>query len=169
MRTIVLESLRDYPVPQLRAALTATAKQLVAVGTGEGVLTTIWHTYEMMERHTPSVLPEMRAARQQNGQIGFATVNAVHEPAALVSMALLPALIVLGLYAADFADIGYLAGTIALALLANAAFCGVISNPHDRYGSRLVWIAVFTTALAVGRAFVLSRERMIRSTAEVLG
>ncbi len=169
MRTIVLESLRDYPVLQLRAALTATAKQLVAVGTGEGVLTTIWHTYEMMERHTPSVLPEMRTARQQNGQIGFATVNAVHEPAALVSMALLPALIVLGLYAADFADIGWLAGTIALALLANAAFCGVISNPHDRYGSRLAWIAVFTTALAIGRVFVLSRERMIRSTAEVLG
>jgi len=45
------------------------------------------------------------------------------------------------------------------ALLANAAFCGVISNPHDRYGSRMVWIAAFAVALAAWRAFVVARER----------
>ena len=54
MRTIVLESLRDYPVLQIKAALIATARQLVAVGTGEGVNTDIWHTYGMMERYTPA-------------------------------------------------------------------------------------------------------------------
>jgi len=65
-------------------------------------------------------------------------------------MALIPLLIILGFYRADFADLGALAATIALALLANAAFCGVISNPHDRYGSRMVWIAAFAAALAPG-------------------
>ena len=34
-----------------------------------------------------------------------------------------------------------LAGTATAALLANAFVCGVLSNPHDRYGARLVWIA----------------------------
>ena len=44
MRSIVLGSLRDYPFMQIRTALIATAQQLVAVGTGEGIVTDIWNT-----------------------------------------------------------------------------------------------------------------------------
>ncbi len=111
----------------------------------------MWHTYGIIEHYTPSVLPAMRAARQQHGEIDFAAINVIHEPVAWAAMALLPVLIILGFYSADFADLGRLAATVALALLANAAVCGVISNPHDRYGSRMVWIAVFVAALAVWR------------------
>jgi hypothetical protein len=168
MRTIVLESLRDYPALQLKAALIATARQLVAVSTGEGVLTTIWHTCGMMERYTPSVMPAIRAARQQRGEIGFAAINAVHEPAAWVSMALLPLLIILGFRSADFADLGRLATTVMLALLANAAFCGVISNPHDRYGSRMVWIATLAAALSLWRGLALVGQLRARSAPKVL-
>ena len=159
MRTIVLESLRDYPGMQLKSALIATARQLVDVGTGEGVVTTMWHTYGVIGRDTPSVVPAMRAARQQHGEIEFTAINAIHEPVAWATMALLPALALYGLWNADFADLGRLALTLTLAILGNAAFCGVISGPHDRYGSRLVWIAPFAVALAAWRAFVVSRER----------
>ena len=76
MRTIVLGSLRDYPAMQVETALRATARQLVEVATGEGIVTTLWHTYGIIERYTPSLVPAMRAARQQHGEIGFATVNA---------------------------------------------------------------------------------------------
>jgi hypothetical protein len=34
-------------------------------------------------------------------------------------------------------------------LLANACICGVLSNPHDRYGARLAWIAPLIVLLAV--------------------
>jgi hypothetical protein len=159
MRTIVLGSLRDYPAMQFKAALVATAKQLVTVGTGEGVVTTMWHTYGIMEHYTPAVVPALRAARQQRGEISFTAINDVHEPVAWVAMALLPAMVLLGLWRAEFADLGWLAATLALALLGNAAVCGIISNPHDRYGSRIVWIAAFAVALAVWRALVLARER----------
>ncbi len=159
MRTIVLGSLRDYPGMQIKTALIATARQLVAVGTGEGIVTTMWHTYGIIERYTPSVVPAMRAARQQHGEIGFTAINAVHEPVAWAAMALLPVLMILGLWSAEFADLGRLAATIALALLGNAAFCGVISNPHDRYGARMVWIAAFAIALAAWRVCVVARER----------
>ena len=37
-----------------------------------------------------------------------------------------------------------------------AAVCGVLANPHDRYGARLVWIAPFVVALVLWR--VLGRE-----------
>ena len=38
-------------------------------------------------------------------------------------------------------------------LLANAFVCGALSNPHDRYGARVVWLASFAVALAALRAY----------------
>jgi hypothetical protein len=32
-------------------------------------------------------------------------------------------------------------------LLANAVVCGALSNPHNRYGARLAWVATFAVAL----------------------
>jgi hypothetical protein len=159
MRRIVLGSLRDYPLMQIKAAAVATARQLVAVATGAGEVTTMWHTYGIIERYTPSAAPAMHAAREQLGEVDFAAINDIHVPVALTAMALLPIVILLGLCSADFADLGRLGATFALALLANAAFCGVISNPHDRYGSRMVWIAAFAAALAAWRVCMLARER----------
>jgi hypothetical protein len=159
MRTIVLGSLRDYPAMQVDTALRATARQLVAVGTGEGIGTALLHTYGIIERYTPSVVPAMRAARQQHGEIGFAAINMIDVPVAWAAMALLPVLLLLGVCSAEFADLGSLAATLMLALLGNAAFCGVISDPHDRYGARIVWIAVFAVALAAARAYALVRDR----------
>ena len=148
MRTIVLESLVEYPRLQVETALVAAAKQVVRVQTGEGVVPIIWHTYGIMERFTPSVVPAMRAARQQHGELHFEAINAVHVPVALISMALLPLVMLLGLRCSQFADLGLLAGTVALAILANAFICGPLSNPHDRYGARIVWLAPLLMALA---------------------
>jgi hypothetical protein len=157
MRGIVLGSLREYPALQLRMALRATVRQLLAVGTGEGVGTDIWHTYGMIGHHAPAAVAAMQAARQQRGELSFAAVNAVDEPVAWLAMALLPVLMVAGCLYDGFAELGLLAGSVAIALLANAAFCGVISNPHDRYGSRIVWIAVFAATLGAWRAFAPAR------------
>jgi hypothetical protein len=155
MRTIVLESLVDYPGMQIKAAVVASAKQLVSAGTGEGVLNTIWHTYGIMERYMPAVVPAMRAARQQHDELRFEAINAVHVPVALATMALLPIFIALGARRRSFSDLGLLAMTALLAILANAVVCGVLSNAHDRYGSRLAWIPVLVTAL------VLLRQRSV--------
>jgi hypothetical protein len=65
MRTIVLESLVDYPVAQIEAAITDTAQQLVLVRSGEGVVNYIWHTYGIIDRYMAGITPTMRAARQQ--------------------------------------------------------------------------------------------------------
>jgi hypothetical protein len=159
MRSIVLGSLHDYPAMQAETALRATALQLVEVSTGEGIVTALWHTYGIIERYTPSVVPAMQAARQQHGEIGFAAINMIDVPVAWAAMALLPMLLLLGVYSAEFADLGPLAATLMLALLGNAVVCGVISDPHDRYGARIVWTAVFAIALAAARAYALVRER----------
>jgi hypothetical protein len=167
MRIIVLGSLHDYPGMQLKAALVATAKQLVTVGTGEGINANMWHTYGIIKDRTPYNLAAMWAAHQQHNDLNFKLIDKVHIPVAWAAMALLPLLILLGWRNAAFADLAILATTIALALLGNAAVCGIISNPHDRYGSRIVWIAAFAVAMATWRTVALTRHRLtgLRSAA----
>jgi hypothetical protein len=151
MATIVLQSLRAYPAWQAEMAARATLRQLGRFGTGEGVVDQAWHSYAIVERFTPSAVPAMRAAKQQRGLLGFTAINRIHVPVALVSMLLLVPIALMGLRRAALADPGRLAATVALALLANAVVCGVLSNPHDRYGARLAWLAPLAVLLAAGR------------------
>jgi hypothetical protein len=147
MRTIVLETLAAYPWLQLKGAAVATARQLVKVATGYGVHTEVWHTYGMFEQFAPGALPAMKAARQQQGELDFEAINRVHVPVALASMVLLIGVIALARRRTPYADLGKLAAAVALAILANAFVCGALSNPHDRYGARIVWLAPFVLLL----------------------
>ena len=160
MRTIVIESLKAYPLWQIEAALVASSRQLLKVASGEGVLASIWHTHGMIEHFEPSALPAMRAARQQKGELDFTLINKVHVPVALASMALLAGIIGFRLVrrhrdlgapaSGDPWRNGYLpfAITIGIAILGNAMVCGVFANPHDRYGARIVWLATLAIAIA---------------------
>ncbi len=69
-------------------------------------------------------------------------------------MVLLLATIALAGAHARFADLGPLAVTAALAILLNAAVCGVLANPHDRYGARMAWIAALVVLMASWRALI---------------
>lgn len=166
MGTIAWRSLIAYPGLQAQAALIATARQLIAVHSGEGVLNTIWHTYGIIDRYAPELAPEMHAARQQHGEISFAALNELHYPIALFSMTLLPLLIVMAWRRHIPGELGALATACAIALLANAVVCGVLSNPHDRYGARLVWLACFTTAIALVRVVEELRRDISSAAAE---
>jgi hypothetical protein len=153
MRTIVLESLVQYPWLQIKTAIAGAAEQLVSVRTGYGVDTSIWHTYGMIERFAPAALPAMRAARQQQGKLDFDAINRVHVPVAWGAMVLLLGVIALGVWRARFVELGNLAAIAALAILANAFVCGALSNPHDRYGARIAWLAPFVLLLVAWRVF----------------
>ncbi len=153
MRTIVLGSIAAYPAEQIEAAVAASARQLFKVKSGEGVLTTIWHTYGIVDHYMPSIAPAMRAARQQHGEMSFQVLNAVQVPVALISMLLLPIVLLAG--RGGYGDLRGLAATVVIALLSNAVVCGVLSNPHDRYGARLAWIATFAVAMVPMRFAVL--------------
>ena len=135
----------------------ATAKQLIAVHTGEGVLTTIWHTYRSSSNYTPQLGPAMHAARQQHGELSFTAINELQYPLALIAMALLPVIMWLAWRRTIPAAIGELAATVTLALLGNAFVCGAMSNPHDRYGARMVWLATLAVIVALAR---LAQDRL---------
>ena len=151
METIALGSLADYPGLQLKTATIATLRQLVAVQTGEGVLDHLWHTRIIIEKFTPQLARAMDAAHQQNFEFDFTAINRLHYPVALLSMALLPFIVLCGRHKRLPADIAEFAATVTVALLANAFICGALANPHDRYGARMVWLAVFAVMLALAR------------------
>jgi hypothetical protein len=151
MEHIAVASLIDYPALQLKTAAVATARQLIAVHTGEGVVHWVWHTYFIIHDYAPQLEPAMKAARQQRAEISFTAINDLQYPLALLSMALLPFIAAFAWRRKLPADLGELAGFCMLALLANAFVCGALSNPHDRYGARIVWLAVFATGLALYR------------------
>jgi hypothetical protein len=159
MQTIVLQSLLAYPWMQIKAAAAAVGKQLVRVQTGDGVLTSIWHTYGMIENFVPSALPAMKAARQQQGQLDFTAINRLHVPVAFVSMLLLPGMIALGLWRRRYADLALLAATTTLAILVNAFIFGALSGPHDRYGARMAWVAPFVVLLVPLRRLASRDDR----------
>jgi hypothetical protein len=153
MRHIVLGSLREYPRLQIETAVAGTLVQLEKVRTGEGVVNTIWHTYGIMQRYTPNVLSSMRAARQQTSGLPFEAINKIDQPIAFLSLLALPIIFVTGLRIRGCGDLSIFAATVAVALLINAFICGALSNPHNRYGARLVWLAPLAVALGVSRRF----------------
>lgn len=148
MRAIVLGSLRDYPATQARTALAATAEQLAMMRTGEGTHDKLWHTYGIIERFIPGEIAAMRAAHQQRGLLSFEAVNAIHVPVAILSLAAMIGVLAGALWRRRLDHYTLLAATILVACLGNAFVLGAVSGPHDRYGARIVWIAVFA-ALAL--------------------
>ena len=147
MDLVVRHSLTAYPFMQLKAAITATAEQLVRVATGYGVHKDIWHTHWIIETFAPQSLAAMKAARQQNDGLSFTAINRLHLPVAWGSMVLLIGVLALAARRRRYAAAGELAAVVALAILANAAVCGALSNPHDRYGARMVWLATLVALL----------------------
>lgn len=165
MTTIVVDSLRAYPAWQAELAVIAAARQLTHIATGEGVLNSVWHTYWAVGAFEPQAVPAMRAARQQRGELGFAAINRIHRPVALLSMLLLPLMAFAGMRRDSFADLAALAATTTAALLGNAVICGVFANPHDRYGARLAWLAPLIVTLALYRLYAVPDRVRIATVA----
>lgn len=153
MEKVALGAAAEFPLDVITSTIAATAAQLVAVRSGEGVVNWIWHTYFIVKDHAPQLQPAMWAARQQKGEISFTAINALHYPVALAAMAFLPIIFLLGWTGRLPRAFGDLALVCMLALLGNAFVCGGLANPHDRYGARIVWLAVFIAGLALLRLY----------------
>jgi hypothetical protein len=151
MAAIAAKSLVQYPTLHIATALLATAQQLAMVKTGDGLVMWIWDSYGVIERLFPQVIASSHTALQRYGLLYFGNLNLLHEPLALASLVLLPFLLLLTHRWRELGDLGPLAATISVGVLANAFVCGVFSGPHDRYGARMVWIATFVMAITVAR------------------
>jgi hypothetical protein len=172
---IAAATLRLYPLDHLAAAARATARQLVLFRTTLAVSPSDnADALETLGRLLPpAALARFHAARQQREKPDVAPLDLVHVPAAVLAL-------VVVLYGAAGGrgrvpvPTRFLCAAVLVALLGNAAVCGVFSNPNDRYQSRLIWLAVLAAGVVVivslsarpresgdperGTGFPLSRE-----------
>jgi hypothetical protein len=145
---MILDSLRRYPMMHLRTAAVDAARQFVRIDTGDQIEPQQWVLYPDLRRFIPGQIDAYMAARQQRGQIDFVPINALHVPFAWLSWLAFAAIFAIALAQRRRADAVFL-GLVFLALLGNAVVCGALSNPHDRYQSRLIWMVPFAAALAL--------------------
>ncbi|MCC7049086.1 MAG: hypothetical protein IT562_20395 [Alphaproteobacteria bacterium] len=149
---IIADSLRRYPLMHLRTAAEATVEQFFTFRTGDGIEAQPWPTWWAMETFLPAQLPAYVAARQQKNEIDFTVVNWLQVPIGLASMAAAVAVVAVSLRRRRCDDRSLLPGFLLLALLGNAFICGALSNPHDRYQSRLLWAVPFALLLLASRS-----------------
>jgi hypothetical protein len=155
---IIAETLRRYPWAHIASAVDNTVQQFTSFATGDGIEPQQSVLLPILSKVTPQHLDAYGAARQQNGLTTFGWLNVVHIPAGFLSLTVLGLMLATALWLRRRDDMLYLPAFILAALLGNAFICGVLSNPHDRYQSRLMWVASLAAILLVLRW--LGRARM---------
>jgi hypothetical protein len=96
-----------------------------------------------LREHRAHLLPHLFASKQLQGTSPDALVRTVTTPIAALSLILLLPCLLVAWRKRDATALSLLLA-IAAALAANAAMAGALSDVHDRYQSRLVWLAFFT-------------------------
>ena len=151
-RRIVEKTLRDYPLLHLKAAVRLSFQQLIRFSTGDGILRGVdFLLGKVLRKHYLRDYQAWLASRQKSAAgIGFKAINAIHFPAmALAQLALIGVAIVA--YRRRERMALAMSVLVIVALLGNAFVCGALSNPNDRYQSRLVWLAVVALGIGVQR------------------
>lgn len=143
---VVLDSLKRFPWLHFKAAVSDASAQFVSLATGDQIEPQAWILYPDLKRFVPEQLDAYMHSRQQSGEIDFKLINLVHLPVAWLGLAGMSAGLWFAIRARARKPILFF-GFILLALLGNAVICGVMSNPHDRYQSRLIWLPVFALCM----------------------
>ncbi len=156
MRAVIIGSLKSEPIRNAALAVRAFARQMVTVGTGESFFNYLTDSYEVIDQDMPASRAAMMGARQQSPQgIDLDDLNLLHVPVAIGATFVLLAVFIRALWTRQL-EIALLTGSFFAILAANAAVCGILSNPTDRYQARVAWIAVLgllIVALKVAGAF----------------
>jgi hypothetical protein len=137
-RIIIWESLKRYPLENIRTAAQAAFDQFIWFSTGEGLDGALWHARWRLQAYRPDLLEGFDAAlQQQKPMIDLSLLNQIHAAAAWIGLTLLGAMVVqAGLKHAQFLSYAL------IVLMGNAVICGVFSNPQGRYQDKVIWIVM---------------------------
>lgn len=144
------EILRRYPGEFAWAATQLMAEQLVTIRTGEGFRTMVGFVDRQIRTFYPRDTAQFEGARQQHypevPDSPMPAINLVQVPLMLAGLLLLIGVTAIGWRRRDSFTVST-GGIVLLAYLGNAFICGAISNPADRYGSRLAWLAALAAVV----------------------
>ncbi|HEX4157826.1 MAG TPA: hypothetical protein VHY79_05065 [Rhizomicrobium sp.] len=145
---IVRDAILRYPLLQLEAAAKDAVEQFKHFATGDQIEPQEWVLAPVLTHYLPSQMNAYFSARQQRGEIRFRVISDLDVSVATVFLVAMVILLGWFLRACQF-DAALFCGFVLAALIGNAAICGILSGPHDRYQSRLVWLAPFAVMLTV--------------------
>jgi hypothetical protein len=159
---IIDDSLVRYPWLNAQAAIHDTEIQFFDFRTGDQIEPQEWLLRRDFRQFIPTQVGSYLAARQQRGLLQFDFLNRIH--VTVGALALLGLLLLFGHYAVrnDWTR-SSLAAFVLIALAGNAFICGVLSNPHDRYQSRLMWVPSFVIAILMCREAFFALRRPVES------
>lgn len=129
---------------------------------------------ERLQRYRPDLVPVLQSSLQLQGKTPKSFIRAITRPIALVSLALLIAVMLVAWRRRD-GEMLALTLAVTFALISNAAIAGALSDVHDRYQSRLVWLAPLSVLLAwlrwrkLGRTGAAVVERSSKDGASLIG
>ena len=150
--SVALTAILDEPGRFVLASLRGFAHQLVLFGTGDGLVVYGPNTLIslVLRNFFPSdVNQSYLTSLQQTGRLNLAIISDLHKMIVIISLLLIMSLIVDVLRSER--TLGAIASTLLFALIANAAITGALSDPIDRYQSRisgLVVVAAMTLVYA---------------------
>jgi hypothetical protein len=155
---ILWDSVKRYPLIHLAAASNDAARQFTTFRTGDQIEPQQWVLYSDLDRLIPNQMRAYLSARQQRNGFNFAPINWVQVPFGWLSICV--SILAFGgaLYFGARSS-AVLLGFVLVALIGNAVVCGALSNPHDRYQSRLIWIVPFALALLAAQTPIALRQR----------
>ncbi len=105
----------------------------------------------------PEAMPALSTSRQVRDATAKPLLRALTTPVAWLALALLPLAGMIAWRRRDGHGLG-LVGAVGLGLAVNAGLAGALSDVHDRYQSRIVWLA----PLAIGLVLLRSRQTFSR-------
>jgi hypothetical protein len=155
-RDIILATLARYPLLHFTTAIGDIFDQLTSFQT-EISLDDNLPTIGSITEWAPQLLPQLMAARQQNGRIDVDDLNLVHVPVAALAMLGLVAVLAFRRRLKLPPDLNALGVVVLISLVINAAICAICSHAVDRYQSRLTPLALFALTLFAIEAWRRSR------------
>jgi hypothetical protein len=138
--TIVAEAVRAYPLIQTQRALGNWWRQIHMISMSD------------LGWNHLVVADDGRFARQSNRQVSSRAINLIltNLQTGVVVLSVLALAVVLGFGRGRLSRGHLVAGALVLAgLLTNAAICGALSAPDDRYQARVVWLIPLLALLAL--------------------
>jgi hypothetical protein len=145
---IIASAIRAAPGTELRAFLGNALQQLTRFASGYGLQPWPSTVTPRIERDFSRFeIAAYAASRQTQGTLGIpAWMQALHSAVAILGVLACCATLPIALRRQHVVA-GFVIAVL-LALLGNAAITGGLSGPHDRYQSRIMWLAPLTALLA---------------------
>jgi hypothetical protein len=153
IESIIAQSVRTYPFDHVETAITLAARQLVTVGIGNSsARIDSRHAVWTIGRYAPWLAHAYESARQQHGDIDLSKWSQwVVAPLSIAGLCALP-LVAMFSWRRGYCREAMLPAMVLLALLVNAAVCGVFSGPSGRYQARVAWLSTFASILTLAAA-----------------